>query len=143
MKLERAREMGAHATVLLGSGQEAKEVLALTQGQGVEVVFENVGAAIWPIAMKALARGGRLVTCGATTGDQPGADLRRLFIRQLQVMGSTLGTLNEFRTLLEWVQRHHLVPVVDSSYALEEVHAALDRLSSGMQFGKVALHIGA
>ena len=139
MKLERAREMGADDTVLLGSGQEVKEVLALTQGRGVEVVFENVGAAVWPIAMKALARGGRLVTCGATTGDQPGADLRRLFIRQLQVMGSTLGTLSEFRTLLDWVQRQALVPVIDSSYTLDEVHAALDRLSSGEQLGKVAI----
>jgi NADPH:quinone reductase-like Zn-dependent oxidoreductase len=91
--------------------------------------------------MKLLVRGGRLVTCGATTGDQPPADLRRIFIRQLQILGSTLGDFNEFRDLLAFVQRTGLKPVIDSTYPLDQVHAALDRLESGAQFGKVALRI--
>jgi NADPH:quinone reductase-like Zn-dependent oxidoreductase len=139
-KRERALAMGADAAID-SSGDIAHAVLAQTQGRGVDVVFENVGAAVWAQALKSLVRGGRLVTCGATTGDQPGADLRRLFIRQISVLGSTLGTRAEFAELLAFVERHHLEPVIDSVFELSEVPAALSRLASGQQFGKVALHI--
>ena len=140
-KLARARELGAN--VLIDSSQQdvAKAVLAATEGRGVDVVIENVGAAVWSSALKSLVRGGRLVTCGATTGDQPGADLRRLFIRQLQVLGSTLGSLHEMQDLLAFVNRHRLTPIMDQVYELDQVHAALDRLESSQQFGKVGLRI--
>lgn len=105
-------------------------------------MIENVGQAVWSSALKSLARGGRIVTCGATTGDQPAADLRRLFIRQLQVFGSTLGTLGEFRHLLNFAERKGMKPVIDTSYPLEHLHAALDHLESGTQFGKIAVTIG-
>ena len=141
-KLEKARALGADHGINSKTHDVAKEVQALTGGRGVDVVFENVGAAAWPSAMKSLVRGGRLVTCGATTGDQPGADLRRLFVRQLQIFGSSLGTLGEFRDLLGFVERTGLRPVIDSEYALNDVHTALDRLESGAQFGKVVLRIG-
>lgn len=140
-KLERARELGADHAVNGKTQDVAREVMALTGGRGVDVVFENTGAATWPSALKSLVRGGRLVTCGATTGDQPGADLRRLFVRQLQVFGSSLGSLGEFRDLLGFVERTGLRPVIDSEYLLDDVHAALDRLESGAQFGKVVLRI--
>lgn len=140
-KLERALAMGADVAINSQRGDVAKAVLAETSGRGVDVVFENVGAAVWFAAMKSLVRGGRLVTCGATTGDQPPADLRRIFIRQLQILGSTLGDLHEFRDLLAFVGRTGLKPVIDSTFALPEVRAALDRLESGHQFGKVALQI--
>lgn len=141
-KLERARALGADHGINGKTQDVARQVLALTGGRGVDVVFENVGEAVWPSALKSLVRGGRLVTCGATTGDQPGADLRRIFIRQLQIMGSTLGTLGEFSDLLGFVGRTGMRPVIDSEYPLDEVHAALTRLESGAQFGKVALRIG-
>lgn len=141
-KLERAHALGADHGINGKTQDVAREVLALTDGRGVDVVFENVGEAVWPSAMKSLVRGGRLVTCGATSGDQPAADLRRIFIRQLQILGSTLGTLGEFRELLGFVERTGLRPVIDSEYPLDQVHAALDRLASGAQFGKVALRIG-
>jgi NADPH:quinone reductase-like Zn-dependent oxidoreductase len=118
-----------------------KSVMAATDGRGVDVVFENVGAAVWSPAMKSLVRGGRLVTCGATSGDQPPADLRRIFIRQLQIFGSTLGDFGEFRDLLRFVERTGLTPVIDGTYAIDEIHEALDRIESGKQFGKVALRI--
>ena len=140
-KLERARAMGADHGIHGKTGDVVKEVMALTGGRGVDVVFENTGAATWPSALKSLVRGGRLVTCGATTGDQPGADLRRLFVRQLQIFGSSLGSLGEFRDLLGFVERTGLRPVIDSEYPLDDVHAALDRLESGAQFGKVVLRI--
>lgn len=139
LKLERALALGADHAINSSTEDVAKAVLAATGGRGVDVVFENVGAAAWSAAMKSLVRGGRLVTCGATSGDQPPADLRRIFIRQLQILGSTLGDFNEFRDLLGFVERTGLKPVIDSTYPLDQVHAALDRLESGAQLGKVAL----
>ena len=138
-KLERAHALGADHGINGKTQDVAKQVLALTGGRGVDVVFENVGEAVWPAAMKSLVRGGRLVTCGATSGDQPAADLRRIFIRQLQIFGSTLGTQGEFRDLLGFVERTSMRPIIDSTYPLNEVHSALSRLETGAQFGKIAL----
>ena len=140
-KLQRALAMGADHAIDGSQGDVAQTVLAFTGGRGVDVVIENVGEAVWGAALKSLVRGGRLVTCGATTGDQPPADLRRVFIRQLQILGSTHGDLDEFLHLISWVERTGLKPVIDSEFALNEVHAALQRLASGRQFGKVALHL--
>lgn len=140
-KLERALALGADAAID-GRGDVVRQVMAATEGRGVDIVIENVGAAVWQAAMKSLVRGGRLVTCGATTGDQPPADIRRIFIRQLQILGSTLGDLGEFQSMLTLVQRSGLKPVIDSEFALDDVHGALSRLESGRQFGKVVIHIG-
>ena len=140
-KLQQARALGADHVIDSSREDVAKAALAATGGRGVDVVFENVGEAVWPAAMKSLVRGGRLVTCGATSGDQPGADLRRLFIRQLRVLGSTLGTVAELHDLLAFCQRHAVRPVIEQTFSLDQVHAALARLESGEQFGKIALAI--
>lgn len=140
-KLERARTLGADIVIDSSREEVAKAVMSHTGGRGVDVVIENVGAAVWSSALKSLVRGGRIVTCGATSGDQPGADLRRLFIRQLQVLGSTLGSLHEMQDLLAFVTRHQLTPVMDQVFDMADVHAALDRLDSGLQFGKVGLRL--
>ena len=138
-KLERARALGADHVIDASREDIAKAALAATGGRGVDVVLENVGEAVWAAAMKSLVRGGRLVLCGATSGDQPGADLRRLFIRQLKVLGSTMGTVAELHQLLAFCQRHDVRPVIGHAYPLAEVHAALSLLEAGEQFGKIAL----
>ncbi|CAN0628190.1 NADPH:quinone reductase [Burkholderia multivorans] len=140
-KLQRAVAMGADHGINGATQDVVREVMAITGGRGVDVVIENVGQAVWPDALKSLTRGGRIVTCGATTGDQPSADLRRIFVRQLQIFGSTLGNFDEYRDLLTFVARHRLRPVIDSRFSLDEVHTALDRLASGEQFGKVAIAV--
>lgn len=141
-KLQRALAMGADHAINGTTQDIAKQVMALTGGRGVDVVIENVGQAVWSSALKSLVRGGRIVTCGATTGDQPSADLRRIFIRQLQIFGSTLGDLDEFRDLLAFTQRVALRPVICSRYQMDGMHAALDQLEAGHQFGKIAITIG-
>ena len=140
-KLEQAAAAGADHGVNGASEDVARRVLELTGGRGVDVVIENVGEAVWPHALRCLVRGGRIVTCGATSGDHPSADIRRLFIRQLQVFGSTLGTFGEFHDLLRAAAAGHLAPVFDSRYRLEDAHAALDHLEAGRQFGKIAIDI--
>ncbi|MGP9767273.1 zinc-binding dehydrogenase [Halomonas sp. AOP13-D3-9] len=138
-KLEKARNMGANETINSQTHDVAKAVMALTEGRGVDVVVENVGEAVWSSAMKSLVRGGRLVTCGATSGDQPPADLKRIFIRQLQIIGSTSGNSSEFKQLLAYAERHRIIPMIDSVFSLDDIHQALDRLESDGRMGKVGL----
>jgi NADPH:quinone reductase-like Zn-dependent oxidoreductase len=140
-KLARAMDLGADATILGGREDIAAQALELTGGRGVDVVIENVGEAVWPAALKSLVRGGRIVTCGATTGDSPSADLRRLFIRQLQIFGSTHGTFAEFRDMLATFERGLVRPLIDSRFGFDAVHDALDLLESGRQFGKIGLEM--
>jgi NADPH:quinone reductase-like Zn-dependent oxidoreductase len=143
-KLARMTTFGAAEAILDEGGSSILDrVMELTGKRGVDVVIENVGKAVWPIAMKALVRGGRLVTCGATTGDDPSADLRRLFIRQLTVYGSTLGNRAELRDLIAFIAEKKLTPHIDETFALVDIASALDRLESGRQFGKIGLRIGA
>ncbi len=140
-KCDQALALGADAAICSSTHDVVKDVMRLTGKRGVDVVFENVGAAAWDAALRSVVRGGRIVTCGATTGDQPGADLRRVFIRQLQIYGSTLGNLAELHDLVRFCAQHALRPVMDRVYPMQEAHAALDRLASGQQFGKVAMSI--
>ena len=140
-KLGRAASLGADATIIAPPDAIAQEVMRLTEGRGVDVVIENIGGAIWNAALKCLVRGGRIVTCGATIGDQPPADLRRVFIRQLQIFGSTLGNPDELAALLAWCAQGRVVPPIDARYPLDRVHAALSHLESGTQFGKIAVDI--
>lgn len=140
-KLRRAQALGADHAINGRTQDVARAVMAFTGGRGADLVIENVGAAVWGSALKSAVRGGRIVTCGATSGDQPPADLRRVFIRQLQILGSTLGTLEEMRQLLAACASGRIRPVIDSVHPLAEVHAALERLESGAQFGKVAIRL--
>ncbi len=138
-KLERATHIGADLGIHTPDDDVVKNVMAFTGKRGVDVVIENVGEAVWGDAMKSLMRGGRLITCGATSGDQPPADLRRIFIRQLQIIGSTLGNLQEFKDLLVFCEQHQIRPVIDRTFTMNQVHEALDVMSRAEQFGKLAL----
>ena len=92
-------------------------------------------------SLRAVRRGGRIVTCGATTGGDPPAELQRVFIRQIQIQGSTMGSLEEFRRLLAVVAAGRLRPATERGFALEEAPAALDYLAAGGQRGKLILRI--
>ena len=140
-KIARAVALGADAGINYRTEKVAQRVLALTEGEGVDMVIDSVGEASWSDSLKSLRRGGRLVTCGATTGSNPGADLQRMFIRQLEVYGSTGGSLDEFRQLVSLFARGGVTPVIDRSYPLAEVDAAFDRLAAGEQFGKIVVTI--
>jgi len=140
-KLARACALGADAGIDAAPDQIPSAVMELTGGRGADVVIENIGGAMWGAALKSLVRGGRVATCGATIGDQPPADLRRIFIRQLQIFGSTLGNPDEFAALIEWCAAGRITPPIDARYPLDEVCAAFDLLESGRQFGKIAIEL--
>jgi NADPH:quinone reductase-like Zn-dependent oxidoreductase len=140
-KLARARELGAAHTIDHANEDVLKRVMAITGGRGVDLVIENVGQATWDIAMRAVVRGGRIVICGATTGGSPSADLQRLFIRQIEVLGSTLGNPAELADLLKAAERGLFRPVIDAEFALADLPQALRRLEQGLQLGKIAVRI--
>ena len=140
-KLEHARSLGADVTLNHRTQRVAREVRALTQGRGADVVIENAGAATWEESLKSLARGGRLVTCGATTGPVVSTDLRRLFWHQYTILGSTLGNEAEYRETLRVLEEGRLRPLVDRVYPFGEARAALEHLATGQQMGKVVVEI--
>ncbi|HRH85247.1 MAG TPA: zinc-binding dehydrogenase [Rubrivivax sp.] len=142
-KIARAIELGASGGVNYRSDKVAARVLEMTGGEGVDMVIDSVGQASWADSLKSLRRGGRLVTCGATTGSNPGADIQRMFIRQLEVYGSTGGSVDEFRQLVAMFARGGLHPVIDQQVPLDQVHAAFDRLHAGEQFGKIVVTVPA
>lgn len=136
-KRKRAMEIGAEAA--FDSADFSKAVRSATDG-GVDVVFEHVGAATLAESMRAVAFGGRIVTCGSTSGVKAEIMMPRLFWGQLDLLGSTMGNTSEFEQVLAAID-HGLRPVVDRVYPLEEVQAALARLDAAEQFGKVVLAV--
>jgi NADPH:quinone reductase-like Zn-dependent oxidoreductase len=140
-KLAKAKDLGADEVIHHGTMPIAKEVRRFTKNRGVDVVVEHVGTATWEDSVKSLATGGRLVTCGATTGYDAKLDLRFLFTRQLSIMGSYMGTKDELRTVLKLVAQGRLQPTVDKVFDLKDCMAAHDYLEMGKQFGKVVLRV--
>lgn len=138
-KLERARQLGADETVNHRTQDVLQEVRRLTDRRGVDVVFEHVGQATWETSIRALARGGRLVTCGATSGPQVQTDVRYVFGRAVSVHGTWVGSKGELHDLLPLVEKGVLRPVVDRVFPLAEVREAHAHLEAGRHFGKVVL----
>jgi len=137
-KIERAIALGASAGVNYQKDGVSSAILEMSGG-GVDMVIDSVGEASWGESLRSLRRGGRLVTCGATTGSNPPADLQRVFIRQLEIYGSTGGSVGEFRQLLDVFNRGQVKPVIDATFKMADIRSAFDHLASGTQFGKVSL----
>jgi len=140
-KLHKAKQLGADHLINHKTQKIRDEVRRITNKRGVDVVFEHVGTATWDDSLASLAPGGRLVTCGATTGYDAKVDLRFLFSRQLSLLGSYMGTKSELQTVMKLVAAGKLKPIVDRVFPLSEAAAAHTYLQSGSQFGKVVLKI--
>ena len=135
----RAEELGAHRAVDRLEEDFSEVVWEETGRRGVDVVIDSVGEAVWEGCVRALAKGGRLVTYGATTGPEGKIDIRRMFWKQIEVMGSTMATHAQFRDAMDAVFGGPLEPVVDRVFPMEEIEAAHRHLEEGEQFGKVVL----
>ena len=140
-KVQKAKQLGADHFINHKTQKIRDEVHRITNKRGVDVVFEHVGTATWDDSLASLAAGGRLVTCGATTGYDAKVDLRFLFSRQLSLLGSYMGTKSELHTVLKLVAAGRLKPVVDRIFRLAEAAAAHAYLESSSQFGKVVLAV--
>jgi NADPH:quinone reductase-like Zn-dependent oxidoreductase len=140
-KLHEAKRLGADVTLNHRTQKVSQEVRALTAGQGADVVVEHVGEATWDESLRSLGRGGRLVTCGGTSGPKVGIDLRRLFWYQWSILGSTLGNEAEYREVVRVLGTGELRPVVDRVFPFTEARAAFERLDKGEQLGKVVVQV--
>ena len=140
-KRGRARALGADEVVDYTRDTWPKEVRRLTGGRGVDVVFEHTGAETWPGSVLSLKRDGRLVTCGATSGYDARTDLRQVFYRHLNLLGSFMGSKAELLDAMGFVGRGQIRPVVDRTLPLAEARRAHELMQDRAQFGKLVLEI--
>jgi NADPH:quinone reductase-like Zn-dependent oxidoreductase len=138
-KLARARALGADETINHASADFLAEVKRLTGKRGVDVVVEHVGAAVWPQVILATARGGRIVTCGATSGFKAETDLRHVFFRQLEILGSTMAPKGDLFPILQHMAAGRLRPVIDRVLPLADAQEAHRLLEGRAPFGKIVL----
>jgi NADPH:quinone reductase-like Zn-dependent oxidoreductase len=138
-KLRRALELGADDAVHHGEPDWAERVRGLTGGRGVDVVFEHVGRATWAGSLRALARGGRLVTCGGHSGFEVGIDLWHLFVKEQTLLGSYAGTRRDFDEVMRMAAEGRLRPVIQETFPLERTLDALALLEDRKVFGKLML----
>jgi len=140
-KAERTRALGAEQVFDHYSVDFSKEVRRLTDGRGADIVVEHVGEATWDRSVRALATGGRLVTCGATSGFAASLDLRHLFARQLSLLGCYMGRFAELDSAAQLLFDGRVTPVIDEVFPLERAADAQRRLENKGQFGKVVLQV--
>ena len=138
-KLERARELGAHELVNYAREDLREAVRRLTNRRGVDVVVEHVGQATWPASVASLARNGRLVTCGATTGSDAHFDLWSFFAKQISFIGCYGGRRDDLRSVLSVAAAGDLRPVIDRVLPLDKVGEAQAALEAREQFGKIII----
>jgi len=138
-KLKDARKMGADFTVNYTQTDFSQFVLDQTNGRGVDVVFEHVGQATWQQSIASLAKNGRLVTCGVTTGNEGQIDIRKMYQKQLSLLGSALGSSAELRTIIQLANNGMLTPVVDKTLPLSKAQLGHKILEDRSNFGKICL----
>ncbi len=138
-KVRRLVELGADQVIDRLKSDFSREIWKATGKRGVDLAFDSVGEAIWPDIIRSLTRGGRLVTYGATTGPEGHANIRLLFWKQLELIGTTMASRSEFEAVMALVFQEKLRPVIDVVWPLERAREAHERLESGEQFGKIVL----
>ncbi|MFC0558331.1 zinc-binding dehydrogenase [Halalkalibacter alkalisediminis] len=135
-KLQKALELGADKAIYTNSewSEELKE-------EKVDIVVETVGAVTFNKSLRQLRKGGKMVTFGASAGDEIQLNLREFFYGQYKMFGTTMGSREEFREMLQFIQLHQIKPVIDQVFPLSETRGALSRLNEAEQFGKIAIKI--
>lgn len=135
-------EMGAEEVIRSDTDNVLDRVRELTNGRGVDIVFDHVGETVWPTSIESLAWGGKLVICGATEGFEPKIDLRYLWNKQLSFLGSHIGTHREWMDCLRLVDQRKVHPPVTEIFALQDVAVAQQRMEDRQLMGKLAIRIG-
>jgi NADPH:quinone reductase-like Zn-dependent oxidoreductase len=140
-KAEGVRALGADEVIVRSTHDFVDETKRLTGGRGADLIVDHVGGDVLTRSVLAAAWGGRIVTCGATAGVSSQIDLRHLFFRQIEILGSTMGPKGALWTILDFVRAGKLRPVVHSSFSLWQAADAHRELASGNVFGKVVLEV--
>src|SRR3954468_10296009 len=140
-KLAKARELGAAETINYSDDAWPRQIKRLTNGRGVDVVFEHTGATTWPGSILSLKKGGRLVTCGATSGFNASTDLRHVFYRHLTILGSMMGSKADLLAAMKFIESGQIRAVVDRVLPLEQARKAHELMEDRAQFGKLVLSV--
>jgi 2-desacetyl-2-hydroxyethyl bacteriochlorophyllide A dehydrogenase len=140
-KIPKAMKLGADAVINHAKEKVAERVKALTERRGVDVVIEHIGPEVWESCLESLAKGGRLITCGATTGGDVQLNLRYVYARQLTIKGSYMGTRAELVKAAELIGQGRLNPVIDRTFPLHEARQAQDLMVKRQFFGKIVLTV--
>ena len=140
-KLERAREMGADHTINYNAQDWTVVATEITDGHGPDVVLDSIGGETLRKGVETVRRGGRVVSLGVTIGTITHLPVRTLFVRHVELHGTALGSPADFVNMLDFYTTHHLRPMVDSEWVLEDIAQAMERLARGEQFGKIVLRI--
>ncbi len=140
-KVAKAKALGADEVIIHSREQVSQRVRELTQRRGVDVVIEHIGPEVWTQCIDSLAKGGRLVTCGATTGAEVTLDLRYVYSRQLTIKGSYMGSQSELWKAAHLVGEGKLRPVIDRTFPLSEAKGAQEYLLNRKFFGKIVLTV--
>jgi NADPH:quinone reductase-like Zn-dependent oxidoreductase len=138
-KARLAQELGADVVLDRSQVDWGKEIFKLTSKRGVDVVVDNVGRATLNTSMLAVARGGRIVVVGNTSGPRTEIDIRYLFSKQISLIGSTMGSREDFNTITSLLREGKIRPVIDSVMPLSEGREAYRRMEEGRQSGKIVL----
>jgi NADPH:quinone reductase-like Zn-dependent oxidoreductase len=138
-KLDLAKKLGADFLINYKAEEFDKKIRDLTNKRGVDVVIDYIGADTWVRSLRSARRGGRVLTCGATTGFAPQTDLRQIFFRQVQVIGSTMGSHREFLDVMKCIFRGQLKPVIDRVLPLKDAQKGHELIEQRAVFGKVVL----
>jgi len=140
-KLNKMKDLGADFVINHNDDDFGEIVRNNTDRTGADVVFEHVGAITWPKSIDSLTHGGRLITCGTTTGSETDFDIRLLYRRQLSLMGSFMGSKGDLLHLLKFVNLGQLKPVIDSVFPLKDANKAHELIENRQHFGKVILKV--
>ena len=140
-KIEKAKSLGADEVINYKKQDFEQEVKRITKKQGVDIIVEHIGPEVWEKSIKILAKNGRLVTCGATSGPVTNIDLRYLFSKHLSILGSYMGRKNELLEALKFVESGKLKPVVHKIFALRDAAEAQQEMLDRKNFGKIVLRV--
>ncbi len=142
-KIEKIKKLGADFVVNYKENPDYGKYIfsEITKKTGIDVVIDSVGSATFQNSIRLLKPGGRLVTCGVTSGPTSEIDIRQIFWKQLEIKGSTMSNQTEFREVMRLVFENKLIPVIDKVFPLEEVKEAESYLNSAAQFGKVLIKV--
>lgn len=140
-KLEKAKQLGADEIIDYSKEDYKERVLSITNNKGVDLVFEHIGPDTWEKNLQSLAKGGRMVVCGATSGPKVTMEIRFLFMKQHAILGCYMGSKKELLDVLNLVELGKLRPVIDSTFPLKEAAAAQQKMLNRENFGKIVLKI--
>ncbi len=138
-KLKQAEKLGADYCYNYAKGDVADQVLRQTAKRGVDLVVDSVGHSTWLQSLRMVRKGGRIVSCGATSGPNPETEIRLIFWKQIDILGSTMSNRREYRELINLLAQGKLKPIIAKTFPLAEGKKALEYLKAGRQFGKIVL----